>query len=78
MSWHNSAVDWAHADFRGGTRLSRRLRFDTHGPAPIVNLHFTNSFCANILLPKNYKAKLYLDKSCTTKLFCMKKSQVKC
>ncbi len=26
--------------------------------------HFTSSFCLNILLPKNYKAKLKLEKSC--------------
>jgi len=35
--------------------------------------HFTSSFCTNILWPNNYKAKLYVEKSCA-KLFCLKKS----
>jgi len=39
--------------------------------------HFMNSFCTNILLPKNYKAKLLLKKICA-KHFCIKKVQVKC
>jgi len=33
---------------------------------------FTSNFCADILAPKNYKAKLYLEKSCA-KHFSAKK-----
>jgi hypothetical protein len=41
---------------------------------PVVNLinNFTSSFCADILLTKNYKAKLQVEKS-FYKHFCMKK-----
>ena len=39
--------------------------------------HFTSSFCANILTPKNYRAKLLLEKS-FEKHFCMKKPWLKC
>jgi len=38
--------------------------------------HFTSSFCADILVPKNYKEKLYLEKS-LKKHFRAKKFQVK-
>jgi len=39
--------------------------------------HFMSSFSANILLPKKFKAKLSLEKSCA-KHFCTKKGSIKC
>ncbi len=39
--------------------------------------NFTSSFCTDILAPKNCKAKLYQEKSCT-KHFHMKTANVKC
>jgi len=39
--------------------------------------HFMSSFCANILLKKIYKSKLYIEKS-FAKHFCTKKAHVKC
>ncbi len=39
--------------------------------------HFMSSFCANILSPKNYKAKLLVEKSCA-KHFCTKRLHIKC
>jgi len=39
--------------------------------------HITSSFCADIFVPKNYKAKLLLEKN-SEKHLSTKKAQVKC
>jgi len=39
--------------------------------------HFMSSFCTDILLPKNFEAKMWVEKS-FKKQFCTKKAYVKC
>ncbi len=46
-------------------------------PFSIFHQHFKSSFCPDILLPKNYNAKLELEKI-RAKHFCTKRACVKC
>jgi len=39
--------------------------------------HFKSSFCTDILVPKSYKAQLWVEKSCA-KQFCTKRAARKC
>ncbi len=55
------------------------LLYDIHSNFTYRQFHkyFMSSFCANILSPKNYKAKLQVEKNCA-KHNCTKKLGVKC
>jgi len=61
--------NWAHKSWSSN--------FGEIDPCSQFHQHLTSSFCADILAPKNYKAKLKSEKS-FAKSFCMKKVSIKC
>jgi len=70
--WWRSVQDWSMTSEETSSASSLTLLSYTQ-----FHQHFTSSFCADIVLTKNYKAKLYLEKSCA-KHFHIKKAPVKC
>ena len=58
-------------------KLVRSILFFRRKMCAQFHQHFMSSFCANLLAPKTYKAKMYIQKSCL-KGFCTKKLLVKC